>query len=37
MEAHGDVTMIRVRETFSADRTRRGLSNTTDYCGAVFE
>jgi len=36
-EHFGDVTMIQVRETLSADCNRRGSSNTTDYCGAVFE
>jgi hypothetical protein len=36
-ERFGDATMIQVRETLSADCNRRGSSNTTDYCGAVFE
>jgi hypothetical protein len=33
----GDANMIEVRETLSANCWRRGSSNTTDYCGAMFE
>jgi hypothetical protein len=33
----GDATMIRARETLSADCNRRVSNYTTVYCGAVFE
>jgi hypothetical protein len=33
----GDATMIRVRQTLSADCNRRVSNSTTEYCGAVFE
>jgi hypothetical protein len=33
----GDATLIKVRETLSADCHRRRTRNTTDYCGAIFE
>jgi hypothetical protein len=34
-ERLGDAS--KVREALSADCQRRGSSNTTDYCGAVFQ
>jgi hypothetical protein len=36
-ERFGDATLIKGRETLSADCQRRWTRNTTDYCGAVFE
>jgi hypothetical protein len=33
----GNANMIEARETPSAKYDRPGLSNTTDYSGAVFE
>jgi hypothetical protein len=36
-ERFGDLTLIQVRETLSADCRRRRTRNTTDYCGAVLE
>jgi hypothetical protein len=36
-ECFGEMTLIQVRETLSADCRRRRTRNTTDYCGAVFE
>jgi hypothetical protein len=36
-ERFGDATLIKVRETLSADCHRRCTRNTSDYCGAVFE
>jgi hypothetical protein len=36
LEQFGDLTLIQVRETLSADCRRRRTRNTTDYCGAVF-